>query len=236
MSEDIFREIWDKGKSLTRELSVQEIEQALRPDVRRQSFSIRMYIWVWLVLLLGTVVLGILNIMGYQRNPVMLTTQIGLTLLAVVFGIYGVHLLRQIRIIDEAAESLLALVKRCRRFYQTEFEIWNLIMASTIVLLTFALNSYTDNENGRYRIGRVELFILFSALQFAFMYGVNKIAQYPIRKEMKVILSDLEANGMEGTQTLVGFIRRWRVWTIVFAIIGTILLLLGIWRAIQFGS
>jgi hypothetical protein len=236
MNEDIIQEIWDKGKSQKRELSVQEIEQALRPDVRRQSFAIRMYIWIWLVVLLGTFVLDALNIVGYSGNPVMLMTQIGLTLLGVIFGIYGIHLLREVHIIDRADESVMALLKRRLRLYRTKFEIWNFMMAATLVLLTFALNSYVDNDNGHYRINRVEIFIIFSALQFAFMYGINKIAQTPIRKEMKIFLADLEANVMEGMQTLVVFRKRWRIWLIVFFIIGTILLLFGILRAMQFGS
>jgi hypothetical protein len=236
MSEDIIQEIWDKGKSQKRDLSVQEIEQALRPDVRRQSLAIRMFIWIWLVVLPGTFVLNVLNIVGYLGNSVMLLTQIGLALLAVAFWIYGTHLLREIRVMDRADESLIVLLKRRVRFYRTKFEIWNVMMAATLVLLTFAVTTYIDNENGHYRINRVGIFIIVSAMQFAFMYGINKIAQYPIRKEMKIFLSDLEANVMEGTQTLVVFRKRWRVWLTVFFIIGVILLLLGIWRAMQFGS
>jgi hypothetical protein len=235
MSEDIIQEIWDKGKSQKRELSAQEIEKGLQSDVRRQSFAIRMYIWIWLVILAGTFVLNILNIVGYLGNSVMLLTQIGLALLAVAFGIYGTHLLREIRVMDRADESLIVLLKRRVRFYRTKFEIWNIMMACTIVLLSFAVTSYIDNDNGHYRINRVEIFIIVSAMQFAFIYGINKIAQYPIRKEMKIFLSDLEANVMEGTQTLVVFRKRWRVWVIVFFIIGVILLLLGIWRSMQFG-
>jgi hypothetical protein len=235
MSEDIIQEIWDKGKSQKKELSVQETEQALRPDVRRQSFAIRMYIWIWLVVLLGTFILDALNILGYSGNPVMLTIQVGLTLLGVVFGIYGLHLLRELRIMDRADESLTALLQRRLRFYRTKFEIWNFMMAGILLLLSFAVNSYVDNESGSYSIGRVELFITFSLIQYGFMYVILKIAQYPIRKEMKIFLSDLEASAMEGTKTLFVLRKRWRKWVVVFFIIGTILLLLGIWRAMQFG-
>ncbi len=235
MSKDIIQEIWDKGKPQKRKLSVKEIEQAIRPDVRRQSFAFQMYVWIWLAVLLGTLVLDTFNIIGYLANSVMLMTQIGLTLLGLIFGAYGIHLLREMHIMDRADESITALLKRRRRFYRTKYEIWNLIMAATLLLLTFAVNSYADNDNGHYRIHRVELFIIFSAIQFAFMYGINKIAQYPIRKEMKIFLSDLEANVMEGTQTLVVFRKRWRIWVLIFFIIGTILLVLGILRAGPYG-
>jgi hypothetical protein len=194
-----------------------------------------MYIWLWLAILLGTLVLDALNIGGYLGNPVMLMIQIGLALLGVIFGIYGIHLLREIRTMDRADESVMALLKRRWRFYRTKYEIWNFMMAATLVLLTFAVNSYVDNDNGRYRINRVEIFIIFSAIQFAFMYGINKIVQYPIRKEMKIFLSDLEGNVMEGMQTLVVFRKRWRIWVLIFLIIGIILFVLGILRAMQFG-
>lgn len=234
MTEDIIQKIWDKGKSLRREMSVQEIEGALRPHARRQSFTIRMNVWIWLVILLGTLVIGALNIEGYSNNPTMLMLQIGLTLLAVVFGIYGIHLLREIRIIDRADESMVVMLKRLLRLYRTKFEIWNLMMSATLVILTFAVCSYVDNDAGHYRINRVEIFIIFSVLQFAFMYAVNKIGQHPLRKEMRIIISDLEACAIDGTQTIATLRRRWRMWATIFFIIGTILLLYGIWRAMQF--
>jgi hypothetical protein len=235
MNEDLIQKIWDKGKPRKRELSVQEVERALRPDVRRQSFALRTYVWIYLVILSGTLILDALNIVGYSANPVMLMTQIGLTLLGVTFGMYGIHLLREIRIMDRADESLLALLQRRLRFYRTKFRIWEFLMAATIVLATFAVTSYVDNEDGFYRIHRVGIFILFSVGQFAFMYGVNKIAQYPIRKEMKVFLADLEANVTQGRETLVASRKRWRIGAIIFFIIGTILLVLGILRTMQFG-
>lgn len=236
MSEDMIQVIWDKGRPQKNDLSVQEIEQALRPDVRRQSFAIRKYIWIWLVALAGTFILDALNILGYSGNPIMLTIQVGLTLLGVVFGIYGFHLLREIHIMDRADESVTALLQRRLRFYRTKFEIWNFMIAGILLLLTFAINSYIDNQNGSYSIGRAELFITFSLIQFGLMYVIIKIAQYPIRKEMKIFLSDLEGSVMEGTKTLVVLRKRWRKWAIIAFIIGTILLLLGIWRAMQFGT
>jgi hypothetical protein len=234
MDKDIIQELWDKGKSKKVEISLQEIERALRPDVRRQSFALRIWIWIYLVVLLGTLVLDALNIAGYQANPVMLTVQIGLTLPVVLFGIYGSHLLREIHIMDRADDSMIALLLRRRRFYRTKFEIWNFMMAATVVLLTFAVTSHVDNVDGHYRINRVGIFILFSALQFAFMYGVNKLAQYPIRKEMKIFLSDLEGQVMEATKILRGLRKRWRIWIIIFFVIGMILFVLGLLRAGRF--
>jgi len=234
MTKDVIQDIWNKGKTPKKELTIQEIEEALRPFTRRQSFSIRVYLWIWLAILLGTFVLDAFNIVAYSVNPSMMVVQIGLTLSVALFGIYGMYLLRELRIIDRADESMLAMLKRLLRFYRTKFEIWNLIMGATIVLLTFAVTSHVDNDNGHYRINNVGMFVLVSALQAAFMYLINKVAQYPFRKEMNIIMSDLEANVVEGTQTIPGLRKHWRLWAAILFIIGTILLLLGIWRTLQF--
>jgi len=236
MSEDFIQKIWDKGKSQNKELSTQEIEQTLRPHAQRQTFTIRTNVLIWLIILLGTLIFDVLDIVVYSINPTMLMIQISLTLLALIFGAYGIYLLKEIRIIDRADESVIVRLKRLLRFYRTKFEIWNFMMSATLVLLTFAVTSYVDNDAGHYHIGRVELFVFFLVLQFAFMYGANKIGQYPFRKEIKIIMSDLEANVIDGTQTIATRRRRWRKWATILFIIGTILLLLGIWRAMQFGS
>jgi hypothetical protein len=192
-----------------------------------------MNVWIWLVILLGTLVVDALNIAGYSSNPTMLMVQIGLALLAAMFGIYGICLLREIRIIEGADGSMMAMLKRLLRFYRTKFEIWNFMMSATLLLLTFAVCSYVDNDYGHFRINRAHVFVIVCVLQFAFMYGVNKIGQHPLRKEMKIIMSDLEVYGVDGTQTIAALRKRWRMWATIFVIIGTLLLLYGIWRAAQ---
>jgi hypothetical protein len=235
MSKDIIQKIWDKGKTMNIELSVQDMARALRPEMRGHSISIRTPIWIWLGFLLGALVLDVVNIVGYRSNPAMLATQIGLTLLAAVFAAYGIHLLREIRLIDRADENLMALLRRRLRFYRTKFEIWNFMMAVTVGLLSFAINSFVDNKDGQFRIYRPGVFIIVSVLQLAFCYGAIKMAQFPLRKEMRILLSDLEENVTDGRQSLVGLRKKWRIWAVVFFIICTILLLFGIWRALQFG-
>ncbi|MCC6397472.1 MAG: hypothetical protein IT282_10675 [Bacteroidetes bacterium] len=233
MSEDIIQEIWDRGKSMKGDLSVRQIEEALHPHVRRQSFNALMYVWIWLAILAGTLVFDAVNLVGYSGNPGMLMRQIGVTMVTVVFGIYGIHLLHEIRSIDRGDESLVTTLQRLLRLYRTKFEIWNFMMAATIVLLTWAVTSYVDNDGGYYRINQVNVFVAFTVLQFAFMYAILKIGQHPFRKEMKILMSDLEGNMLEGSQTIATLRKRWRIWAIVFVVIGIILLLFGIWQTID---
>ncbi len=236
MAKDMIQDIWEKGKAQKKEISMRDIEQAIRPSIRRQTFTFKIFIWIWLLIIFATLVLNGVNISGYAINPPMLITHLILTLVTIAFGIYGVHLLSELRIIERADESLLSVLKRRLRFYRSKYEIWNLMMAAMIPLLSFALNSYIDNQNGIYRINRPLIFFGVTLLQFIFCYVIIKIGQYPVLKEIKIFLSDLEAQILEGTHKLTDMKKKWRQWAIILAVIGTILLLWGIWRAIQFGS
>jgi hypothetical protein len=235
MKKDMIQDIWEKDKAQKKEISMRDIEQAIRPSIRHQTFTFKIFIWIWLLIIFATLVLNGMNISGYAINPPMLITHLILTLVTITFGIYGVHLLSELRIIEQADESLLSVLKRRLRFYRSKYEIWNLMMAAMIPLLSFALNSYIDNQNGIYRINRPLIFFGVTLLQFIFCYVIIKIGQYPVLKEIKIFLSDLEAQILEGTQKLTGMKKKWRQWAIILAIIGTLLLLWGIWQAIQFG-
>jgi hypothetical protein len=72
-------------------------------------------------------------------------------------------------------------------------------------------------------------------MQFIFVYVIIKVSQYPLLKEIRIFLSDLEAQVLEGTQKLTEMKKYWQRWRIIFAILATLLFLWGIWQAIQFG-
>jgi hypothetical protein len=234
MKKDIIQDIWEKGKAGKKEISMNDIEQAIRPSIRRHTFTFKIFIWIWLLIIFATLVLNGMNISGYAINPPMLITHLILTLVTILFGVYGIHLISELRIIERADESILSVLKRRLRFCRSKYEIWNLMMAAMIPLLSFALNSYIDNQNGTYRINKPFIFLGITLLQFIFCYVIIKIGQYPVLKEIKIFLSDLETQVLEGTQKLTDMKKKWRQWAIILAIIGTLLLLWGIWRAIQF--
>jgi hypothetical protein len=61
---------------------------------------------------------------------------------------------------------------------------------------------------------------------------IVKIGHYPFLRELKAILSDLDHQVTTGTERIEVFRRSWRRWAIFFAVLGTILLILGILRAV----
>ena len=236
MKKDIIQDIWEKGKSQKKEISMQDIEQAIKPSIRRQTFTFKLNIWIWLLIIFAIMVLDGMNIAGYTVNPPMLITQLILTLIAVIFGVYGIHLLSELNIIERSDESIVPLLKRRLRFYRSKYEIWILMMAAMIPLLSFAINSYIDNQNGIYRINQPLVFFGVSLMQFIFGYSIFKLGHYPVVKEIKVSLSDLESQVLDGTQLLGEMKIRWRRWGYILAIIGLLFLLWAIWRWIQFAS
>lgn len=234
MSKDIIRDIWDKGKSLKKEVNMIDFEQALRPSIRRQVFSFKLYIWIWLCIIFTTMVLGGMNIEAYAVNPSMLLAEVAVTIATIIFGFYGIYLLSELKIINRAEDSLISMLKRRLSFYRSKYEIWNLMMAAMIPLLSFALTTHIDNQEGVYRINKPFVFWGVTLMQFIFGYVIIKISQYPILKEIRIYLADLEAQVWDKSQTLIIMKKRWRIWSYIFIIIGTLLLLWGIWRAIQF--
>ena len=233
MTKDIIQDIWEKGQSPKKEINMQQIEQAMRPNIRRHNFTFKLFIWMWLLIIFSTTVLNGMNIAGYAVNPPMLMVHIALTLITLIFAIYGIQLLNELNIIERGDESLIAVLKRRLKFYRSKYEIWNLMMAAMIPVLSFALNTFIDNQNGIYRINKPIVFFGVTLVQFIFCYVILKVAQYPVLKEIKIFLSDLESQAMEGTQKLVEMKKHWRRWGIIFVITAIIFLLLGIWKAIQ---
>ena len=177
---------------------------------------------------------GGMNIVAYAVNPSMLFTEFAVTIAAMIFGFYGIYLLGELKIINRAEENLISMLKRRLSFYRSKYEIWNLMMAIMIPLLSFALITHIDNQESVYRINQPFIFWVVTLLQFIFGYVIIKISQYPILKEIKIYLVDLEAQVWNESQSLTAVKKRWRIWSYIFVIIGALLLLWGIWRAIQF--
>jgi hypothetical protein len=235
MIKDIIQDLWEKAQSQRKELSMQEIEQAMKPSIRRQNFTFKLFIWIWLLVIFSTMVLNGMNIAGYAKNPSMLVAQLALTLVTLIFAIYGIQLLSELSIIERADESMLTVLKRRLRFYRSKYEIWNLMMAAMIPVLSFAVTIYIDNQNGIYRINQPMVFFGVIMMQFIFGYLIIKVAQYPVLKEIKIFLSDLESQVLEGTKKLTEMKRHWQRWGIIFVILAILFLILGILKALQSG-
>jgi hypothetical protein len=231
VNDDILQEIWDKERKEPK-MSRAEIQAVLRPHVRKNAFGLRFLVWIYMAFIAGTLVVQGMAIYAFRTNPVFLTVHAVLTALTLGILGYGIHLSGELGAMDRGDESLVAVLRRRLRFYRTKYEIWLWMLALTLVFLTLAVTTTLDNQDGQYRINRPAIFICFTIAQFLFAYAIFKAGHYPLLRELKAILSDLEHQVTTGTERIKDLKKTWRLWSVLLVILGTILLILGIFRAL----
>jgi hypothetical protein len=230
MSEDAIQKIWDEGEGKvvkTRE----EIEAYLQSRFHRQAFFMPLFIYLNLGVLAVTLVLEILNILGYQDNPTMLAVQSGVTVITVAFIAYGVHLLRYLVGMEQVDEPLLARLERRKRFFKTRYEIWMWIMSAGGLLLIFAVNTMMDNQNGQYRVNRPGFFTGIHAVMLLAMYLFLKMSHHPLTRQWKAVQRDLENQITDHTEYVERLQRTW--WLFGSIALAIVFLLLFLWGLLQ---
>jgi hypothetical protein len=232
VAKDIVQDLWDRAQE-EEPMTTAQIQSLLEPQIRKNAFSVRLWIWFYLAVGLVTLILNGINIFGYWGNPGMRMVQVSTSIIMLGFLGYGVFLLTDLARIDGSDENVLSTLRRRLRFYQTKVEIWMWIVALTVYLLGFAINTMVDNQNGEYRIHQPALFVGISVGMILFMYAAMKIAQYPLVRELMAIVSDLENQVTEGTDQLAILKKNWRWWSVLLSIVLTLFLIWGLILAIQ---
>lgn len=235
MAKDIIRNIWNKGKRKEKKMSRSEIEGLLRPDIRRHSLQLKIFVWIYLGVLIAAACLCVLNIAAYQHNHVMVVVQSILTGVSLACAGYALYLLRQISESDRADVPLVTSLQKRLNLVRTKFEIWYVVIAMSVGLLSFAFSVYLDREVP-YRINKPMVFVATLVFQFLFIYVINRIAHYPLIRTMRAYVQDLENQVMEQTVMVQNQRKIWKKWATILMIIGIMLLIWGIIRAIQFNQ
>lgn len=230
MAKDIIQEIWNKGRKEPT-MTKAEIQALLRPQVRKNALGMGFMLWLYLTFIAGTLVCEGMNIYAFRTNAVMLTVQIVMTLCTLGFLAYGIHMVGELAAINRGDQSLVTVLRRRLRFYGRKYDVWLWMVAFTLVFLSFAVSTMQDSEDGRYRINLPGVFLGVTVAQLLFAYAILKIGHYPLLRELKAILSDLEHQVTTGTERIKVLKRSWRLWGVLFAVLGTILLILGILKA-----
>ncbi|MBA7707984.1 hypothetical protein ES703_116871 [subsurface metagenome] len=180
---------------------------------------------------LAAMVLIGFDLYGYRSNTVMLTVLIPMFILCSSFFGYGVFLLSYIWQINRVQVDLITAINRKLKVYRRHYEAWMWIGAFSCLFLTFALNTLIDNDQGTYRINRPVFFAVICLLVLFFIYGAQKIAQFVAISQIRVYLEDLQNEVLEGSRQLQEVRRKRLVVFMIFALILTILFILGIIKA-----
>lgn len=208
-----------------------EIEAILQPQIRKSDLGWRIVMWIYLAVIAGTLVCEGMNIYAFRGNATMLSVGVLLAFLTLGFLAFGIHLVYELATIDQADENLVAKLRRRLRFHRTKYEIWLWIIALTNAFLVFAVSTMADAQDGQYQINHPGVFIGTLLGVIFFMYAALKIGHYPLVRESKAILSDLENQVTTGTDRIRVLKRTWRLWGLLLAFLFAILAIWGFLRA-----
>lgn len=235
MGNNNMQEIWEQQKHVpdNEKLDKKMISEYLKPKVSKVSWTFIFNLVFYLAALLASIILLSMNLYGYRANPVMLTVESGLLLLSVIFLGYGIFIFMKIREINNFSKDLRELLESKIRFLRFHYEIWLIITAFVVWILSFALNSLVDNMDGFYRINRVGTFIIISIAMLVFIYAVQKLSAEISLRHLKAFLSDLEASYLTQTGIIEQRKRKMR-WIYMAGIIVLIaLLILGVLKMLS---
>lgn len=231
MPEDLIESLWERGAE-RRPLGREELASALRPRLEQGTRRLRVHLWMFLGILLTTLVLGGIDIALYWDVPAMRTTHLALTTLALGLALYSIRMLVDPGLVDRPTDPLLESVRRRLAYLGPRFEAWLWMASLSIALLAFALNSVIDSDIG-FRINKPAVFVGTNVAMLAICYASLKLFLQAIVRELRATLQDLEDQLLERTAAVDRWKRGLRRWHLVLVAILVVSLLLGAWLAWQ---
>jgi len=222
--------IWEQKKHVpeNEKLESEMITQYLKPKVSKVYWTFNFNLVFYLFALLANIVLLSMNLYGYRSNPVMLAVESGLLGLSLLFLGYGFFIFMRIREINNFSKDLRELLQSKIKFLRFHYEIWLIITAVVVWILSFSLNTLVDNQDGFYRINRVGFFVVISLIMLVFIYGVQKLSAEISMRTLKAYLADLEDSYLGRTEKVETIRRKMKLVYLVLGIILTLTCILGI--------
>jgi len=226
---------WEHQKHVpeNEKLDNKMISDYLKPKVSKVSWTFSSNLVFYLAALLASIIMLSMNLYGYRSNPVMLVAESGLLLLSVIFLGYGIFIFMKIREINNFSKDLHELLDTKIKFLRFHYEIWLIITAFVVWILSFAMNTLIDNKDGFYRINRVGSFIIISIIMIVFIYTVQKVSAEISLRHLKAFLSDLEASYLSQTGIIEQKKKKLRWFYIICIILLTAMLILGVLKMLS---
>lgn len=200
MKDELIQSLWNRGKGKEPKMSSQEIEGILHHSVKRAWADLRRMVWFYLVVMVAILVVNGMNIAVYSSNRAWLGVNIALTIVVAGLLGFGVHLIGEMRRLDDLAEGLAVLVRRQLHFFRTKYQVWLGIVTLGIWLLGFAVSLYMYHEEGQYRVRPDWFLAVFVVAQVLIIYVMVRVAHHPMSQRIVAALRDVEAQVTEQTQ------------------------------------
>jgi len=235
MEENNFIKTWERQKDIPvkEKIDKEMITDYLKPKVSKVSWTFNFNLVFYLAALIASIVLLSMNLYGYRTNSVMLTVQAVLLLYSLLFLGYGIFIFMKIREINNFSKDLRELLETKIKFLRFHYEIWLIITVFVVWILSFALNTLVDNQDGFYRINKPGLFIIISIVMLCFIYFAQKVSSEISLRNLRSFLRDLEANSLEHTTRFELRKKKMRWIFITGIIILTVLLIIGVVKGVS---
>ena len=195
MKNDDLIHIWNKGnEELFRDESTDRdmITKYLNEKTLKGNRSITFNLLFYGALQLANIILLSLNLAGYQSNPSIIWILLAQLVLSIAILIYSMDMYYKFREINNYSENIQSLIRKQLRFFRRPYEIWLLLAAVSVIILSTNLNMYVDNDNGQYVIHNKVLFAGITLGVFAFIYGALKATSMLGLRRLKAYLNDLQ--------------------------------------------
>lgn len=227
---DIIQSLWQETPEGS-PMSQDQLTALLEPGVESGSRVLHRYVRTYVLVQLGTLVLGGANLMGYRSNPSMLWIQAAAILAALGFSAYGVHLHGKVRAMELMDDSLEATVRRRLTFYRSHATTWMWLASLSLVTFTFTLNSLVDNTGGEYPINNLPLYLGIQVAMVLTFTVACYLTHEPHLRQLRATLTDLESQVLDESRAVAADQARWKHRRVALTAVLVLLAALGIWLA-----
>jgi hypothetical protein len=181
---------------------------------------------------LANIILISMNLAGYFNNPAVIWLLIGMLVITIGILVFQMDLYYKFREINNYSDSLQKLIQKQLKFYRRPYELWLILAAVSIIILTSNLNLYVDNDNGSYVIHNKVLFAGVMVGVFVFIYGALKVSSLLGLRKLKAYLSDLHSGTLDQSQQMERRQKRFLWLWVVLCLILVVTMVFGIIAAL----
>jgi hypothetical protein len=213
MKDDVIKSLWEQGKQQEPKMDAREINDILKKSVRKGWPKLRLNVWVSSAMTAVALIFNVLNFVGNLSSPPWNVVHLVLAAMTLVFLALSMRVLRKLRGLDEADQSVAILVQRQIRFFHTTFEWWLWVASVTTWMVSFSVVVWIEDQIGRYSIVAPVEFAAVSAAVIFGGYALLRLGHYPMLQRTLAALHDLESQITEQTQR----VQAWRKYWIIAA-------------------
>ena len=234
MSEKNIIDIWKNAnhkKLNENNLDENHLKNYIKRKVKKHGSSPLGLIFSYMAVQLGAIVFGSLNLIVYKTNPVLISVNLVIIFLMILFFSYGIRLFKKYKEQNKNDEDTISLIKRKLEFNTQSMEKWFIICGLTLMAFTFTFIINMEPEDGFYKINKPHIFAGFQIISFLFIYFISKFSVRFSNKQLDLYLMSLEQKMLDSDVKIRDQKRKQVIIAVIFALVGLALLGLFIYRS-----